>query len=276
MRTRQGLEPNLSLSEIVKPARGMFDMGAATARGVTRGTLGLPGDLESIVRMLTGGEQVLPTSNDWHKKLPPLYPDKPAVKSPYDELGMYYSLPVYGNALSAGNKGIKKLGGAIVGGDTNVGRREFAKKAGALAVGSTALAKAMKYLDEVAPLTKQADEAAPAVKETTEAVAKGASKHKFNSLKEYNDYLNQNSYSQYGSRHFQPEVKRQLAKEDEALYYEAKDIGGPEYESILKQFSPQAKKEMKEFKTNAYNLEADRGLLDPNFNPFDYLDDYLK
>jgi len=175
------------------PALGLADTLAAAGRGVTRGTLGLPGDLESLVRLVTGGQQQMRTSEDWDKHLPPLDPmvSHPNKIHPYDQLGMYYNVPVYGGAISAGSKGIKKLGGKIVGGDTNTGRREFAKKAGALAVGSVALAKAMKYLDDVAPVTKQVDDVAPTAKRQFGTYTKEASKHKFNSLKEYNDYLNE-------------------------------------------------------------------------------------
>jgi len=46
------------------PAMGLADMLAGALRGTVAQSLGLPGDLESLVRLLTGGEQVLPTTED--------------------------------------------------------------------------------------------------------------------------------------------------------------------------------------------------------------------
>lgn len=204
---------------LYEPLGALWDMGASAVRGVTRGTLGLPGDLESIVRMVAGGEQVLPTSQDWDKKLPPVKPLVADMK-PYDDISMFYNVPIYGGALSAGSKGIKKLGGKVVGGDYSQSRRNFLKGTAALGAG-TAIATKLKFLDdalkEVPDVAKQVDTAKPA--------AKAASKYKFNSLKEYNDYLNQNSYSEYGSRHFQPEVKRELAEQEEVRYSNIKRNG---------------------------------------------------
>jgi len=265
------------------PALGLADMGAATLRGVVRGTLGLPGDLESLVRLGIGGKQQMRTSEDWDKHLPPLFPDKPDTRSPYDDLGVFYNLPVYGGALKAGSKGIMKLGGKMVGGDTNLGRREFAKKAGALALGGTALAKAVKYLEDIAPVAKQADEIPKEWGKVETAVgdgAKVASKHKFNSLKEYNDYLNKTAeeeaisinramgYNNTAKPHEMAShrnIKSELARNDESIYNAAKNYdkyGDAIYDESMKwdpydqemfkaskeAFSPQAKAEMKAFK----------------------------
>jgi hypothetical protein len=53
---------------------GLFDTLAGALRGTTAQALGLPGDVESLVRLLSGGEQVLPTTEDINKKLPPVVP----------------------------------------------------------------------------------------------------------------------------------------------------------------------------------------------------------
>ncbi len=371
MRTRQGLEPNLGLSEALYPAKAMLDMGAATARGVTRGTLGLPGDLESLMHMIVGGNQTLPTSEDFDKKLTKgTYLSAPDTKqrSPFDDLGVFYNVPIYGGALNTATKTIPKAidtftrpkvtnsiysmmpgaplrdtkyvqrningpdeiddilssgfmlpkkGGKnqkyftatnevntnssgknvvridrskvpanravrakdvelfnretntwepitkkFMGKDVleNPGRREFAKKAGAIGLGSTALAKAIKYLDELekaTPIAKEVEDVAPA--------AKAATKYKYNSLKEYADDLNVRSREGYSSTFPQENtgyldnVKAQLAKSDEEAYnLEKAHINSsliPEDEpyTVLHNFSPQAKAEMKAFKEQADN-----------------------
>jgi len=274
---------------------GLADIFAATGRGVVRGTLGLPGDLESLVRMGIGGEQKLPTSEDWNKKLPPLEPmiKHPNDIHPYDQLGMFYNLPIYGGAISTAGKGIKKLGGAIVGGETNLGRREFAKKAGAIGLGSTALAKAFKYLDDfekVAPAAKEVDGISPLTKRVA---MKTASKYKYNSLKEYNDALNSRTIDElsnspnvggglsddalehlYQTR--KSGIKVNLAKADEAAYNAEKDYINsslsPEDEpyTVLHNFSPQAKAEMKQFKDDY----MDTGYRE--HDKWNMLDSYLK
>lgn len=47
---------------------------AGLLKGAVAQTLGLPGDLESLVRMLTGGEQVMPTTEAMQEILPPVVP----------------------------------------------------------------------------------------------------------------------------------------------------------------------------------------------------------
>lgn len=46
----------------------------ALLKGSVAASLGLPGDLESLVRLLSGGEQILPTTEDMQAKLPPVVP----------------------------------------------------------------------------------------------------------------------------------------------------------------------------------------------------------
>ena len=56
------------------PAMGLADTLAGALRGTVAQSLGLPGDLESLVRLLTGGEQVLPTTERVSEMLPPVVP----------------------------------------------------------------------------------------------------------------------------------------------------------------------------------------------------------
>lgn len=385
MRTRQGLEPNLGLSEALYPAKAMLDMGAATARGVTRGTLGLPGDLESLMHMIVGGNQTLPTSEDFDKKLTKgTYLSAPDTKqrSPFDDLGVFYNVPIYGGALNTATKTIPKAidtftrpkvtnsiysmmpgaplrdtkyvqrningpdeiddilssgfmlpkkGGKnqkyftatnevntnssgknvvridrskvpanravrakdvelfnretntwepitkkFMGKDVpkNPGRREFAKKAGAIGLGSTALMKAVKYLDELETAAKPAAKIPDGWDKVDGSgyvhATKAVPKYKYNSLKEYTDDLNVRSREGYSTTFPQENtgylnnVKSQLAKSDEEAYnLEKAHINSslfPEDEpyTVLHDFSPQAKAEMKEFKALINNSNRNK------------------
>lgn len=51
-----------------------MDVLAGLLKGSVAATLGLPGDVESLVRLLAGGEQKLPTTEDMQAKLPPVVP----------------------------------------------------------------------------------------------------------------------------------------------------------------------------------------------------------
>ena len=63
-----------SMKDVTEPATALLDSLAGALKGGVAQTLGLPGDLESLVRMLTGGEQVMPTTEDMEKNLPPVVP----------------------------------------------------------------------------------------------------------------------------------------------------------------------------------------------------------
>lgn len=52
----------------------LWDTLAGALRGTVAQTLGLPGDVESLVRMLSGGKQVLPTTERMGEILPPVVP----------------------------------------------------------------------------------------------------------------------------------------------------------------------------------------------------------
>lgn len=67
--------PKLSdLADLGQPAQALWDALAGALKGAVAQTLGLPGDVESLVRMLAGGEQVMPTTEDMEARLPPVIP----------------------------------------------------------------------------------------------------------------------------------------------------------------------------------------------------------
>ena len=260
---------------LYEPLGALFDMGASAARGVTRGTLGLPGDLESLARLITGGNQILPTSSSLDKSLPKVTPLVADMK-PYDDIGMYYNIPMYGKVLSTAGKGIKKLGGKMVDGESSIGRREFMK--GAAALGAAGATAKLTFVDDI---LKQLPK--------TEDAAKVASKYKFNSLKEYNDYLNDSL------RDSLTQQKALLAKEDEQWYNQMKEFHknnpnatpAPYSVEINPQtnmhevidwnnaFSPQAKAEMREFKKIADDFKWDNAggkMFDENPHMYNYPD----
>lgn len=63
-----------STRDFVEPIVALWDSLAGALKGGTAQTLGLPGDIESLVRMLTGGDQVMPTTEDMEQNLPPVVP----------------------------------------------------------------------------------------------------------------------------------------------------------------------------------------------------------
>lgn len=92
----------------------LFDMGAGALRGATSATLGLPGDLESLVRLVTGGENVMPTTEQVSAKLPALGAlSIPADKNPYQDLGEFIPLTppkaVTSAAKKLGREGLRAL-----------------------------------------------------------------------------------------------------------------------------------------------------------------------
>lgn len=82
---------------------GLWDMGAGALRGATSATLGLPGDLESLVRLLAGGENTLPTTESVSAALPALKGVSiPAGQNPYQGVGEFLPLVPPKAAASAG------------------------------------------------------------------------------------------------------------------------------------------------------------------------------
>lgn len=96
---------------------GLFDMGAATAKGAAQGFVGLPGDLEGIGRMainLLGGNvdesTALPTTEEikaWLDKFPAAKVGD--GKSPYETLGEFMAP---GGYVKAGKAAVKAAGKA--------------------------------------------------------------------------------------------------------------------------------------------------------------------
>lgn len=269
--------------------KGMLDMGAGAVRGVTRGTLGLPGDLESLVRLGIGGKQYLPTSEDWDKRLPPLTSlvENRKLKygeNPYDTMGQFFNLPVYGGTAKALGKGVKKFMGKEIPFDAS--RRGFGKKSAAIggALLAAPLLKLAKHLDEAAPIAKQADEIAPAAKASA---AKAASKYKFNSLNDYNEYLKQAAKQEVDARYpkpnepgpnYQKELEaayNRRALQDEVAYRYAKESDQFGTNPKLYEFSPKAKAEMNAFKQEVYDpSNFGHNELGPYWS--ELLDDYIK
>lgn len=102
--------------------RALLDAGAGALRGSTRATLGLPGDLESLVRLLTGGETVLPTSEDLDRMLPGI---EGHTAQTFDKVGEFVPLPVppkaagalakagYANLTAPGDMALQSQRGAV-------------------------------------------------------------------------------------------------------------------------------------------------------------------
>jgi hypothetical protein len=102
------------------PLTGLADTLAGALRGTVAQSLGLPGDVESLVRMLTGGEQALPTTEQVSEILPPVVPPgapnataRQQTAKVAGKLGEFN--PVIGapEAIKIGVKGAKSLGKTI-------------------------------------------------------------------------------------------------------------------------------------------------------------------
>ena len=129
----------------------------------------------------------------------------------------------------------------------SLSRRDFMKKSGGIAAGTAAASiPGAKLLQKFAP-----EERAVAKQAAVEA----APKYKYNSLKEYLDDVETSVYSKYDEPWFdevndltaRQQIQQRLLQ-DEAMYREAVDMGGKEYQAIRESFSPQAKEEMKAWK----------------------------
>jgi hypothetical protein len=171
-------------------------------------------------------------------------------------------------------------------GATDASRREFMKKAGALAgstaAGGTGLGLLRKFGDnavvDVAP--KIADNVA----------AQAAKKYKFNTINDYIDHArimadeNLGTYARemggFSDREYENFIEdglydelQSIFKQDERAYINAKDIKSgylrldnpdPNALAPLDYFSPQAKQEMKELKGNVANLHSQYGQSSPD------------
>ena len=83
-----------------------FDTLASLLKGATAASLGLPGDIESLVRLLTGGENVMPTTEGMEKKLPPVVPEGSDPRRKVTEKGA----TLVGEFLPVAPVGIAKAG----------------------------------------------------------------------------------------------------------------------------------------------------------------------
>lgn len=115
---------------IDKPAMAMLDMLAGALKGGVAQTLGLPGDIESLVRMLTNtgnqqtmsglvtGEQpsaqILPTTDDVSAALPPVVPPgapdaaaRTHTADTFQTLGEFAPLPAIAGKVANALKGAK-------------------------------------------------------------------------------------------------------------------------------------------------------------------------
>jgi len=111
------------------PAMALADTLAGALRGTVAQSLGLPGDIESLIRLLTGGEQVLPTTEDVSEKgvripftdtkvtlspvVPPSAPNAEERRKTADvagKLGEYNPILGAPEAVKIGVKGAKAAG----------------------------------------------------------------------------------------------------------------------------------------------------------------------
>ncbi len=114
------------------PAMGLADTLAGALRGTVAQSLGLPGDIESLVRLLTGGEQVLPTTERVSEMLPPVVPENAPDMVGYSaaerrktadvagKLGEYNPILGAPEAVKIGVKGAKAAGAALAPAAANV------------------------------------------------------------------------------------------------------------------------------------------------------------
>lgn len=105
------------------PAMGLADTLAGALRGTVAQSLGLPGDVESLVRLLSGGDEsktVLPTTEDMNKKLPPVVPPgapnaaaRQQTAEVAGKLGEFNPVVGAPEAIKIGVKGAKAVGTAL-------------------------------------------------------------------------------------------------------------------------------------------------------------------
>jgi hypothetical protein len=114
------------------PVMALADTLAGALRGTVAQSLGLPGDIESLIRLLTGGEQVLPTTEDISEKgvripftdtkvtlspvVPPGAPNAEERRKTADiagKLGEYNPILGAPEAVKLGVKGGKAVGEAL-------------------------------------------------------------------------------------------------------------------------------------------------------------------
>jgi len=102
------------------PATALIDTLAGALRGTVAQSLGLPGDIESLVRLLSGGKQVLPTTEQVNEMLPPVVPpsapnaaERQKTADVANLLGEYNPLLGAPEAAKLAVKGAKAAGKAL-------------------------------------------------------------------------------------------------------------------------------------------------------------------
>jgi len=110
---------------------GMLDMGAATVKGTTQGFAGLPGDFESIGRMvinMMGGNvnetTALPTTEEVKQWLDKNVGKVGDGKNPYETIGEFLAPGGYAKALKPIKKGKKAAAGAAAAAPASVDGEE--------------------------------------------------------------------------------------------------------------------------------------------------------
>lgn len=188
------------------------------------------------------------------------------------------------NPAPLGTMGNFQLRKELVDALPNLSRRDFMKKSAGIAGGTAAMSiPGAKLLSKFAPEEKTALKEANVAKQIA---VESAPKYKYNSLKDYLDYVETSAYSAHDNPiDYQmfgedassiPNLMKQRLLQDEAAYKQAKDYkqwaGHPEmdymtkeelakvHQSIDKQlnaFSPQAKQEMKDLKSLTKQIDMD-------------------
>lgn len=135
------------------PAMGLADTLAGALRGTVAQSLGLPGDIESLVRLLTGGEQVLPTTERVSEMLPPVVPpgapdmvgysaaERRKTADVAGKLGEFNPIVGAPEAVKIGVKGAKAVGEALAPAAGKLAEDYLRKTGATMAVAPESVAK---------------------------------------------------------------------------------------------------------------------------------------
>lgn len=119
-RGRPGNQPVNVGETLTDAGTGLLDMLAGALKGATAATMGLPGDIESLVRMLSGSEggQVMPTTEDMQRALPAVSSDPVRAKTagPYETIGEFMGLGAVPKVLGAAVRKAPKAAAAAAAG----------------------------------------------------------------------------------------------------------------------------------------------------------------
>jgi hypothetical protein len=132
---------------------GLADTLAGALRGTVAQSLGLPGDIESLVRLLTGGEQVLPTTERVSEMLPPVVPpgapdmvgysaaERRKTADVAGKLGEFNPIVGAPEAVKMGVKGAKAVGEALAPAAGKLAEDYLRKTGATMAVAPESVAK---------------------------------------------------------------------------------------------------------------------------------------